>query len=267
MNQILVTDKVFITPEFKRKKKAYKFHFVFSVLAVIILSSYCIYGAYERDRDEEVSQMILADLEVAEPLTAPTETIGNTTMNKEDNIIIVVLEPNQRIPDVVEEVKLENFTVDSGIDTTVYTASDGVQYTTIAKIDIPKIDITYPILSQTNPQTVVELMKISPCKFWGADPNEVGNFCIVGHNYKNKKFFSKVPTLEIGDTIDITDTKGRLVTYEVYNKYIVDPTDVECTSQNTNGRREVTLITCTNDSKHRVIVKCKEIITNNIYNM
>lgn len=266
MNQILVTDKVFITPEFKRKKKAYKFHFVFSVLAVIVLSSYCIYGAYERDRDEEVSQMILADLETAEPLeySAETETIGNTTMRKEDNIIIVVLDPNERVPVVQEEVKLADFTVDSGIDTTIYTASDGVEYTTIAKIYIPKIDITYPILSQTNPQTVVELMKISPCKFWGADPNEVGNFCIVGHNYKNEKFFSKVPKLEIGDTVDITDTKGRMVTYEVYNKYVVDPTDVECTSQNTNGRKEITLITCTNDSKHRVIVKCKERLVNSL---
>ena len=29
-------------------------------------------------------------------------------------------------------------------------------------------------------------------------------------------------------------------------------------TQKTNGRREVTLITCTDDSQQRVIVKCKE---------
>lgn len=101
-------------------------------------------------------------------------------------------------------------------------------------------------------------MKIAPCKFWGADPNEIGNFCIVGHNYRNNKFFSKVPTLEIGDTIDITDTKGRTLIYEVYDKYVVSPDDVECTSQDTNGKKEITLITCTNDSKGRVIVKAVE---------
>ena len=44
-----------------------------------------------------------------------------------------------------------------------------------------------------------------------------------------------------------------------YDKYVVDPTDVSCTSQNTDGRREITLITCTNDSKQRVIVKAREI--------
>ena len=123
---------------------------------------------------------------------------------------------------------------------------------------IPKIEVTYPILSQTHADILPELMKIAPCKFWGADPNEIGNFCIVGHNYRNNKFFSKVPTLEIGDTIDITDTKGRTLIYEVYDKYVVSPDDVECTSQDTNGKKEITLITCTNDSKGRVIVKAVE---------
>ena len=35
--------------------------------------------------------------------------------------------------------------------------------------------------------------------------------------------------------------------------------DDSCTNQNTNGKKEVTLITCTNDSKKRVIVKAREI--------
>lgn len=251
MNQILVTDKVFITPEFKRKKKVYKFNFVFSIVAVIVLSSYCIYASYERDKDEQVSQVILADMNLGQQMQEENRN-SNSTMKKEDNVIIVVLDPTEQQQ---EEVNIDDLVVDSTIDTNVYTASDGTEYTTIAKIYIPKINLTYPILSQTHASILPELMKISPCKFWGADPNEVGNFCIVGHNYRNEKFFSKVPTLEKGDTIDITDTKGKTVTYEVYNKYIVDPTDVECTNQNTNGRKEITLITCTDDSKHRVIVK------------
>ena len=67
-----------------------------------------------------------------------------------------------------------------------------------------------------------------------------------------------MPKLENGDTIEISDTKGRTVTYEVYDKYVVAPTDVECTNQHTNGKKEITLITCTDDSKHRVIVKAVE---------
>ena len=256
MNQILVTDKVFITPEFKRKKKAYKLNFILSILAVSFLTTYCIYASYERDKGEEVSQMLLSDMQIAEQL-ADTSQTDTSTMRIEDNVIIVVLDPNEQAP-LQEEINVDDLLEKTGIDPTIYTASDGTEYTTIAKIYIPKIELTYPILSQTNSTVLPELMKISPCKFWGAEPNEVGNFCIVGHNYRNEKFFSKVPSLEIGDTVDITDTKGRTVIYEIYDKYVVDPTDVECTNQRTNGKREITLITCTNDSKHRVIVKCVE---------
>ena len=73
---------------------------------------------------------------------------------------------------------------------------------------------------------------------------------------------SKVPTLTVGDTIDITDfstQNGRTITYKVYDKYTVDPSDTRCTTQLTGGKKEITLITCTDDSKLRVIVKCKEV--------
>lgn len=138
---------------------------------------------------------------------------------------------------------------------------NGYTYTTIATINIPKISVEYPILDgETDSVEETEaLLKMSPTKFHGADPNEVGNFCIVGHNYRNTKFFSKVPTLENGDVIEIKDLSGRAIQYRVYNKYVVEPTDVSCTTQLTNGQKEITLITCTDDSKQRVVVKAREV--------
>ena len=53
-------------------------------------------------------------------------------------------------------------------------------------IEIPKINISYPIFSKFSD----ELLKISPCKFYGKSPKEYGNLCIAGHNYNNSKFFS-----------------------------------------------------------------------------
>jgi len=85
-----------------------------------------------------------------------------------------------------------------------------------------------------------------------------GNFCIVGHNYRSDKFFSHVPELTIGDTIYLTDLSNRTLEYKVYDRYVVAPEDRACTSQRTNGKKEVTLITCTNDSKQRVVVKARE---------
>ena len=66
--------------------------------------------------------------------------------------------------------------------------------------------------------------------------------------------------MEIGDTAILQDmATGKSVTYEAYNKYIVDPTDVSCTSQLTNGKREITLITCKEYGTKRLIIKCREI--------
>ena len=136
----------------------------------------------------------------------------------------------------------------------------GYNYAKVGTISIPKIGVNYSIVKgETGTLEETEaLLKMSPCEFWGYGINEVGNYCIAGHNYRNSKFFSKVPTLVNGDIIEVTG-KGETVQYSVYKNYIVDPADNTCTSQYTNGKREITLITCTNDSTERVIVKAVEV--------
>lgn len=85
-----------------------------------------------------------------------------------------------------------------------------------------------------------------------------GNLVIVGHNYKNDQFFGNLEELEKGDTIFILSSKGSAQMYKVYDTYIVDETDMSCTSQETNGKIELTLITCdNNDNKKRLVVKCR----------
>ena len=44
----------------------------------------------------------------------------------------------------------------------------------------------------------------------------------------------------------------------MYDKYVVDPDNLKCTSQLTNGETDITLITCTNDNSQRYIIKAKE---------
>lgn len=238
MNQILVSEKLYVTPDMKRKKKFFKIEFFLSVFLVCLLSSYYIYAEYDRNKSEQVSQEILAsmpNIEKEEKLESIV-VILNSAFSEEQEISIT------EEPEEIPSVQLAK-------------ASDGTTYYTIGRIYIPKINVDYPILSETT----TELLKISPCKFWGADPNQVGNFCIVGHNYRNTKFFSKVPTLEYGDIIEITDLSGKTVKYSVYDKHEVDPDNTVDTTQLTNGRTEITLITCTNDSKRRVIVKATAI--------
>ena len=63
--------------------------------------------------------------------------------------------------------------------------------------------------------------------------------------------------MEIGDNIFLLSSKGNAEMYKVYDIYIVDETDMRCTSQETNGKMELTLITCDNDNKKRLVVKCR----------
>ena len=254
MNQILVTKKLYITPELKRKKKIYKFNFLISIFVMFILISACIYAEYDRNKSEETSQEILASI---------NEQV-DTTVAKNAILIVVLDEENeideQEQQEIIEEQQ-RAMTSTNSPTTVTNTTKDGYKYVTVGIINIPKIGVNYPILDgETDSAEETEaLLKISPTKFWGPEINEMGNFCIVGHNYRNKKFFSKVPTLVNGDIIEITDMEGRTVQYEVYDKYEVEPSDTNCTTQLTNSRKEITLITCTDDSKHRVIVKAKEI--------
>jgi len=253
VNQILIAEKIYVTPEMKRKKKLYKIEFFLSIFLVCLLSSFYIYAEYDKNKNEKVSQELLASVNIQ-----PQE-VDNTTISQERNIITVVLDDEEEFVNVEEIVDTEEIVEQTSEEPEIvmHNSPSGYEYYTLAVINIPKIGVNYPILCGTtgSKEETEELLKISPCKFHGADPHKEGNFCIVGHNYRNTKFFSKVPTLELGDTIEITDLYGKTVTYEIYDKYIVAPDDVRCTSQLTNGRVEITLITCTNDSQNRWILK------------
>ena len=248
MNQILVTEKLYITPEIKKKKRMYKVRFFLSVFLICILCSYYIYAESDRNKSEEVSHQIAADYS-----NANKEKENDTTTAKFiKDVMIVALDERQSENaqnDIVEDLPQET-------SVTEYVAKDGEDYTAEAFLTIPKLDISYPVLSKTSD----ELLKISLNKYWGNGPNNVGNYCIVGHNYANGKLFGKLSQMEIGDIAELKSTSnGKTVQYEAYAKYTVNPDDVSCTSQLTDGKREITLITCKNFGTQRLIIKCREI--------
>ncbi|MGN1269839.1 MAG: sortase [Clostridia bacterium] len=124
----------------------------------------------------------------------------------------------------------------------------------IGMIRIEKINLNYPILSECNK----DLLKISLCRFAGPMPNQTGNLCVAGHNYVDYRFFSRLNELKKGDSIEIYDLAGKKVFYKVYDKFEIDPSDFSCTSQNTNGQKEITLLTCNNVNGKRLVIKAKE---------
>ena len=263
MNQILVTEKVYVTPELRRKRKVYKIQFFLSVFLVCLLFSYYIYAEYDREKSEEVSQEILVGIRSGNS-TSKTGSLSNsktknttvdTTVRTSNDVMIIAIEDDIE-PEIEQQVTQQEVVEEQEeIVTQDYTARSGVTYTIESYLRIPSLDIDYPILSDTSE----DLLKISINKYWGPAPNQVGNYCVVGHNYKNKKMFGRLSEIVNGDLIELEDMTGNVVTYSVYDKYTVDPEDTSCTSQLTNGKKELTLITCKEYGTKRLVVKAKEV--------
>ena len=126
-------------------------------------------------------------------------------------------------------------------------------YKVAAFIEIPSINLQTFVLDD------ISGLDICVSKFWGTEANEIGNFCIAGHNYQKPNMFNNVYKLEIGEYIYLTDNKNGKLKYKIYDMYKVKPQDTESLSQKTNGKKEITLITCTSNAKNRIIVKATQI--------
>ena len=131
----------------------------------------------------------------------------------------------------------------------------GTQLVMLGYITIPKTKAKEAILDTVTPET----LNTGVAVIYPSNPqiNEPGNVVIIGHNYKNGQFFSNNKKLSVGDKLQIKDNKGRELTYTIYNKFETTPEDTSFYQRDTGGKPEVTLSTCTDDSKARLIICAK----------
>ena len=156
-------------------------------------------------------------------------------------------EAKQVIANINEELK--------NSDNTITEIDEQIQgHKVVGIIKIPKIELEYPILETTSKET----LNLSITKFWGNEINEIGNVTLAGHNNLNGTMFGKTKKLEVGDVIELTDIQNVTLKYKVFKIYVIDPNDISCILPEQEGTREVTLITCTNGNKNRLIVKARE---------
>ena len=135
-------------------------------------------------------------------------------------------------------------------------------YKVIGIVKIPKIEIEYPILDidTYNPEETKEPMKFSIVKYWGGNVNDYGNLSIAGHNNYDGTMFGKTKKLVKGDIVELTDLSKKTIQYEIYDIFVTDPNDVTILQTKDENIREVTLITCTNGNKQRLILKAREVM-------
>lgn len=207
---------------------------IVAIVFVIVLVSILAVNAYKRYKNDKDAENAISRFE---------NNIGqnNDTNNSGQNLI---------------EQNVTNDT--TGGDTSGEVTRQVTYYNNfvmIGYIEIPKINIKYPILEK---ETVPSLEQSVAVRYPDNPKlNEPGNVVIAGHNYRNGKFFSNLKNVATGDIIKITDANGQTLVYTVYEKYETTPEDVAYITRDIGDNTEITLVTCTDDSSARIIVKAR----------
>lgn len=186
-----------------------------------------------------------AEKETAKAIAEFDKTIDSTEEKQEEN--------NQEFnfEEFEKNIEPTNQTGNGGTKKTYYQS-----FAMLGYITIPKTNVKLPILEETSPKALeTSVAVLYPSN--NIQLNEPGNIVIIGHNYRNGKLFSNNKKLSVGDKVLIKDASGRELTYSIYQKFETDPNDASFYNRDTNGVPEITLSTCTDDSKKRIIIFAK----------
>ena len=196
------------------------------VIAVLILLGFLGYDVYRKKTTDRDTSKALDDFDTNLNL------IGSNTVE------------NVELPDI-DLPTVENVTTNTNTTTGGNSSSNNTKkvqykgYNVEGKIEIPAIKLEYPILEKATPSSIEAAVAI----LYSANGlNQPGNTVISGHNYRNGSFFGNNDKLKLGDKDNI------------YNIYETSPDDGDFIMRETNGKREISLQTCTDNSKGRLII-------------
>lgn len=215
------------------------------IIAVVALLAFLGYDVYTKYTIEGESEDAVGRFE-EEMNKIATNT--DTTENEIENAI----DPDIDLNEIMNTTTNENGGNDSSGNKVMYKG-----YEVIGTIEIPKTNVKYPIIKQED--VGLESLKIAICNLYGK-LNAVGdNAVLVGHNFRNGTFFSNNKKLSKGDKIYITDNSGKKVTYIIDNKYETGTGDFNYATRKVDpNKRVISLSTCTDDSKKRLIIWATE---------
>jgi len=144
----------------------------------------------------------------------------------------------------------------SGVATRNRTYYNG--YVMVGYIEIPKTNVKLPILEKGTDKS----LEVSVAVMYPDNPedelNKSGNVVIMGHNYKDGRFFANNKKLSVGDKIYITDITGTKLGYKIYEIFTTTPEDTSFITRDTGDGTEITLSTCgDNSATQRLIIEAK----------
>lgn len=224
-------------------KKILTIVLIILVIAVILVVGFVVFDIYRKHYIDSEAEKFIGEYENS---IKNNEDVIQAGINVSDNNMIDGA--NTVIPDLT----LNN--TSNGNSSSSKRRYTYKGYNVIGTIEIPKTKIQYPILERDSKGA----LEVAVAYAYGAQPNQIGNMTIAGHNYRNGAFFGKNKQLSNGDIVYITDNSGLKVKYTIYNIYIGTPEESDFMIRDTNGKREISLITCTDDSQARLIIWAKE---------
>lgn len=210
---------------------------VIVVIGVLVLLGFLGWDVYKK---------YTSDKTVAEVMNEFDSVVSNTAVLADGNTTIENTVVELQNVEVGEITSNENSSGESSNHVVQYEG-----YNVVGKIEIPSIDLNYPILERTTPDSIELAVAIL---YTANGLNQPGNTLIVGHNYRSGAFFGNNDKLQINDKVYITDTSGTRIKYNIYNIYETSAEDGDFIMRETNGKREISLSTCTNNSKARLII-------------
>ena len=219
---------------------------VISIAAIFILIGFWIYDIFMKYKTEQEAEKAI-------------EQFQNMIMqNKNDkpevqNIIVENTVTQQPVIQQPEQQPPVTNTTPTPSGSSSGNENKYKNFTILGQIEIPKTKVTYPVLAESSPSA----LNVAVSQLYGPGLNKIGNTVIIGHNNRNGLFFSNNKKLNIGDVIYITDSNGTKLTYTIYNKYETTDTDADYMTRDTNGSREISLSTCTDDGVRRIVIWAK----------
>lgn len=116
-------------------------------------------------------------------------------------------------------------------------------------LEIKKINLLSPIVEGVSEEN----LKYSIAHFENSSlPDEEGNCVLGAHNNVYGSIFENLNELEVGDIIEL-NYKNKVYKYKVFTKKVIEPTDFTLLEKGEG--KEITLVTCTNRAKNRLVVK------------
>lgn len=208
---------------------------VLLVVGVTAIAS-AVFVPYINKKRNEKDIAAIRDGQYAQPKEATGNSVTSSAVNSEDQEVSAqAVEASER------DKKMDAILSD---------------HTRIGIVEIEKIDVLYAIVEGTEDEQINRAVGHVTSS---AGIGQAGNCVIAGHRggYYGT-FFERLPELEYGDEIVLTDVNGKEYYYVVYDKKTVDPPDWSVTENLINKQDEtmhtLTMITCEDDTRKRIVV-------------